>query len=172
MVSLPYIVTTSSYSQSPRSVHDYRHFMRSPTYCVFYSRSYKGFEEWLYYLTYITHTRYASIFMHRNVFKQPSFNILPYSDQENCTSTISSLLQTSSNSNTNSNANCRYASGKAFLTERFTSKSFNGDLYTAGDFNPEFNLGVSFAFSLGIMVFNKFLYLMPLPGYITDKFRE
>ncbi|XP_063890313.1 ATP-binding cassette sub-family G member 5 [Helicoverpa armigera] len=135
-------------------------------------RSYKGFEEWLYYITYITHTRYTSIFMHRNVFKQPTFNILPYSDTENCTSTISSLIQTSSNLNTNSNANCRYASGKAFLTERFAAKSFNGDLYAAGDFNPEFNLGVSFAFSVGIMVFNKFLYLMPLPGYIIDKFRE
>lgn len=113
--------------------------------------------------------------MHRNIFKQPTFNILPYSDQENCTSISSSLiqtLQTSSNLNTNSNVNCRYASGKAFLTERFSSKNFIGDIYTTGDFNPEFNLGVSFAFSLGIMVFNKFLYLMPLPGYITDKFRE
>ncbi|KAM3961608.1 ATP-binding cassette sub-family G member 5 [Aphomia sociella] len=134
-------------------------------------RSYKGFEEWLYYATYITHTRYASIFLHRNVFQQPIFNILPYSNTENCTS-ITNLIQTSSSLNTNSNSNCRYASGKAFLAERFTSKSFVGDVYTAGDFNPEFNLGISFAFSVGLMVFNKFLYLMPLPSYITDKFRE
>ncbi|XP_068630881.1 ATP-binding cassette sub-family G member 5 [Battus philenor] len=134
-------------------------------------RSYKGFEEWLFYLTYITHTRYASVFMHRNIFKQPTFNILPYSTSENCTA-ITSLIQTSSNLNTNSNSNCRYASGKAFLTERFTSKNFAGDVYQAGDLNPEFNLGISFAFSLGIMIFNKFLYLIPLPGYITDKFRE
>lgn len=135
------------------------------------SRSYKGFEEWLYYITYVTHTRYASIFLHRNVFKQPTFNILPYSDSENCTS-ITNLIQTSSNLNTNSNSNCRYASGKAYLTERFTAKSFVGDIYQSGDFNMDFNLGVSFAFSAGIMVFNKFLYLMPLPSYITDKFRE
>ncbi|XP_028034741.1 ATP-binding cassette sub-family G member 5 [Bombyx mandarina] len=134
-------------------------------------RSYKGFEDWLHYLTYITHTRYASIFLHRTVFKQPTFNILPYSDHENCTG-ITSLIQTSSSLNTNSNANCRYASGKAFLTERFTSKSFTGDINLAGDFNLNFNLGVSFAFSVGIMIFNKFLYLMPLPSYITDKFRE
>lgn len=134
-------------------------------------RSYKGFEDWLYYITYVTHTRYASIFLHRNVFKQPMFNILPYSETENCTS-ITSLIQTSSNLNANSNSNCRYASGKAFLSERFASKRFTGDIYQAGDFNLDFNLGISFAFSVGIMVLNKFLYLMPLPGYITDKFRE
>ncbi|XP_028162383.1 ATP-binding cassette sub-family G member 5 isoform X2 [Ostrinia furnacalis] len=134
-------------------------------------RSYKGYEDWLYYVTYITHTRYASIFMHRSIFKQPRFNILPYNDQENCTS-ITSLIQTSSSLNTNSNANCRYASGKAFLTERFTARNYAGDIYTSGDFNLEFNLGISFAFSVGIMVLNKFLYLIPLPSYITDKFRE
>ncbi|XP_026751117.1 ATP-binding cassette sub-family G member 5 [Galleria mellonella] len=134
-------------------------------------RSYKGFEEWLYYITYITHTRYASIFLHRNVFKQPIFNILPYTDTENCTS-ITNLIQTSSSLNTNSNSNCRYGNGKAFLAERFTSKNFVGDIYNTGDFNLEFNLGISFAFSVGLMVFNKFLYLMPLPSYITDKFRE
>ncbi|XP_061709919.1 ATP-binding cassette sub-family G member 5 [Cydia pomonella] len=134
-------------------------------------RSYKGFEDWLFYLTYITHTRYASIFLHRNVFKQPHFNILPYSDTENCTA-ITNLIQTSSSLNTNSNANCRYASGKAFLAERFTSRSFTGDIYQTGDMNMEFNLGISFAFSVGIMLLNKFLYLMPLPSYIKDKFRE
>ncbi|XP_045524561.1 ATP-binding cassette sub-family G member 5 [Pieris brassicae] len=134
-------------------------------------RSYKGFEEWLFYLTYATHTRYASIFLHRNIFKQPTFNILPYDDEENCSS-ITNLIQTSSNLNATSNGNCRYASGKAFLTERFTSKNFAGDIYLSGDFNPDFNLGVSFAFSVGMMVLNKFLYLLPLPGYITDKFRE
>ncbi|XP_041976069.1 ATP-binding cassette sub-family G member 5 [Aricia agestis] len=134
-------------------------------------RSYKGYEEWLYYLTYITHTRYASIFLHRNIFKQPTFNVLPYSDEENCTS-ITNLIQTSSNINTNSNANCRYPSGKAFLTERFTAKGFGGDIYHTGDFNMDFNLGISFAFSLGIIIFNKFLYLMPLPCYIVDKFSE
>ncbi|KOB67385.1 Uncharacterized protein OBRU01_19892, partial [Operophtera brumata] len=133
--------------------------------------SYKGFEEWLYYLTYVTHTRYASIFLHRSVFRQPTFNILPYSDHENCTS-ITNLIQTSSSLNTNSNSNCRYASGKAFLSERFAPKSFNGDLYQSGEFDTNFNLGISFAFSVGIMVFNKFLYLIPLPSYITDKFRE
>ncbi|XP_013201109.1 ATP-binding cassette sub-family G member 5 [Amyelois transitella] len=134
-------------------------------------RSYKGFEDWLFYITYVTHTRYASIYLHRNVFRQPTFNVLPYSDQENCTS-ITSLIQTSFSLNTNSNANCRYASGKAFLAERFTSKNFAGDMYAAGDFNPEFNLGISFAFSVGFIVLNKFLYLMPLPSFVTDKFRE
>lgn len=131
-------------------------------------RSYKGFEEWLFYLTYVTHTRYASVFMHRGVFKQPSFNIMPYSTTENCTA----IIQTASSLNVNSNSSCRYASGKAFLADRFAHKNFASDIYQAGDFNPEYNLGISFAFSLGIMVFNKFLYLIPLPGYITDKFRE
>ncbi|XP_047527145.1 ATP-binding cassette sub-family G member 5 [Vanessa atalanta] len=134
-------------------------------------RSYKGYEEWLYYLTYLTHTRYASIFLHRNIFKQPIFSTLPYSAEENCTA-ITNLIQTSSNLNSNSNANCRYPNGKAFLTERFTAKNFGGDIYQTGDFNLDFNLGISFAFSLGVIIFNKFLYLMPLPGYIVDKFRE
>ncbi|XP_045764532.1 ATP-binding cassette sub-family G member 5 [Maniola jurtina] len=134
-------------------------------------RSYKGYEDWLFYLTYLTHTRYASIFLHRSIFKQPMFDALAFSDEENCTS-INSMIQTSSNINTNSNANCRYPTGKAFLTERFTSKNFGGDIDQTGDFNMDFNLGISFAFSLGIIVLNKFLYLMPLPGYIVDKFRE
>lgn len=138
---------------------------------LFFFRSYKGFEEWLYYITYVTHTRYASIFLHRSIFKQPIFNILPYNDRENCTS-ITNLIQTSSSLNTNSNSNCRYASGKAYLSERFAPKSFNGDLYLSGEFDLDFNLGISFAFSVGIMVFNKFLYLIPLPNYITDKFLE
>lgn len=138
---------------------------------IIYFRSYKGFEEWLYYITYVTHTRYASIYLHRSIFKQPTFNILPYNDHENCSS-ITNLIQTSSSLNTNSQPNCRYASGKAFLSERFAPKSFNGDFYVSGEFDLDFNLGISFAFSVGIMVFNKFLYLIPLPNYITDKFRE
>lgn len=134
-------------------------------------RSYKGFDDWLYYLTYITHTRYVSIFLHRNIFKQSSFNNLSYNDNESCpTNQLQNLIQTSSTLNTN--VNCRYASGQAFLLERFGAKHFQGDILEAPDFNSEFNLGISFAFALGSIVVNKFLYLIPLPAYIKDKFRE
>lgn len=134
-------------------------------------RSYKGFDDWLYYLTYITHTRYVSIFLHRNIFKQSTFNNLSYNDNESCpTNQLQNLIQTSSTLNTN--VNCRYASGQAFLLERFGAKHFQGDILEAPDFNSEFNLGISFAFALGSIVVNKFLYLIPLPAYIKDKFRE
>ncbi|XP_023936888.1 ATP-binding cassette sub-family G member 5 [Bicyclus anynana] len=131
-------------------------------------RSYRGYEEWLYYLTYLTHTRYASLLLHRHVFAAPAYSALPYSERENCTG---GGIHTA-NANAHANDNCRYSSGKSFLAERFTAKNFAGDIYQMGDFNMDFNLGISFAFSLGIIVLNKVLYLMPLPGYITDKFRE
>ncbi|GBP27627.1 hypothetical protein EVAR_102881_1 [Eumeta japonica] len=134
-------------------------------------RSYRGYEEWLYYLTYVTQTRYVSIFLHRSVFKQSIFRHLPYSDKENCTSTTSPI-QTAPNLISNSNANCRYSNGDDFLSERFGAKDFIGEIQTSSDFDLQFNMAIAFAFALGIMVINKFLYLMPLPAHVKDKFRE
>jgi ATP-binding cassette subfamily G (WHITE) protein 5 (sterolin 1) len=34
------------------------------------------------------------------------------------------------------------------------------------------NIGITFAFALGMVVFNLFLYLLPLPAFVKAKFRE
>lgn len=135
-------------------------------------RSYKGYEEWMYYLTYATQMRYVSSFLHRIIFSQSAFNSLPYSATQNCTESTN-LIQTSANLNNlqSTNGNCRYLSGKAFLTERFAHQNFSADLYSSGDFNLELNMGISFAFAIGSIVVNKLFYLMPLPSFVKDKFR-
>lgn len=130
-------------------------------------RSIKGLQDWLYYLTYATQTRYAAAFLNRKVFTNPTLNqILPFDLQHNCThmNFETSLL------NGISSPYCRYANGLSFLTERYgrdtTDNIFNGIL------EEDTNIGVTFAFTLGMIVFNLFLYLIPLPSFIKAKFRE
>ncbi|XP_077287878.1 ATP-binding cassette sub-family G member 5 [Arctopsyche grandis] len=132
-------------------------------------RSYNGLEDWLYYLTYATQTRYTSSFLQRKIFSQDIFNGLPSSRLQNCTD--SSVLTQSSLQDAG-NANCLFRNGKAFLMERFGHKYSSPDIYLIGEFNLEFNLGISFAFAVGSIVVNKLFYLMPLPSFLKAKFRE
>lgn len=64
----------------------------------------------------------------------------------------------------------RYANGQSFLTDRYsrehTENIFNGIL------DEDLNIGITFAFTLGMIVFNLFLYLIPLPAFVKAKFRE
>lgn len=79
------------------------------------------------------------------------------------------LIETS-NFNGLSNAYCRYSNGQSFLTERYARDST--DVIFSGILDFELNIGITFAFALGMIVFNMFLYLIPIPAFIKAKFRE
>lgn len=130
-------------------------------------RSIKGLQDWLYYLTYATQTRYAAAFLNRKVFTQPSLNqILPFDPQHNCTNMFfeTSLL------NGASNQYCRYTNGQSFLTERYSRDPT--DVIFSGILEEDLNIGATYAFALGMIIFNLFLYLIPLPSFVKAKFRD
>jgi len=62
----------------------------------------------------------------------------------------------------------RYLNGTHFLVEKYGSEPGVLDEFM----NQHFNLGLSFAFPLGIFILNLVLYLIPLPAYVKAKFRE
>lgn len=131
-------------------------------------RSFKGLQDWLYYLTYATQTRYAAAFLHRQLFLTPNLlEALPYDQKINCTNM--NVIETS-NFNSITNPYCKYANGQSFLTERYTRDS--KDLIFNGILDMEMNIGITFAFTLGMIIFNLFLYLIPLPAFLKAKFRE
>ncbi|CAH1154351.1 unnamed protein product [Phaedon cochleariae] len=131
-------------------------------------RSIKGLQDWLYYLTFATQVRYASAFLNRKVFTNPLLNqALPFDLRQNCTNM--NLVDASLLSGV-SNPYCRYANGLAFLTERYSRDPT--DVIFSGILEEDLNIGVTFAFALGMIVFNMFMYLVPLPAFVKAKFRE
>lgn len=140
-------------------------------------RSIKGLQDWLFYLTYATQARYAAAFLNRQIFLSPHLlNALPYSSQLNCTNmmdaaaTAASTFAAAAAGTSASNPFCRYANGQAFLTERYTRETT--DVIFSGILDFELNIGITFAFAIGMVVFNLFLYLIPLPAYVKAKYRE
>ncbi|KAK9871750.1 hypothetical protein WA026_014204 [Henosepilachna vigintioctopunctata] len=130
-------------------------------------RSIKGLQDWLFYLTYATQTRYASAFLHRQIFVNPLLHDAPpYSSTRNCSNM--NLIEPSSLSM--SNPFCRYSNGQAFLTERYSRDPT--DVIFSGILDSDLNLGICFAFAIGMLVFNLFLYVIPLPAFVKAKFRE
>ncbi|KAF5298111.1 hypothetical protein FQA39_LY02535 [Lamprigera yunnana] len=131
-------------------------------------RSIKGLHDWLYFLTYATQTRYAAAFFSRHVFLHSELHDpLPFDAHHNCSNM--NLIETS-NLNGITNGYCRYGSGQSFLTERYARDST--DIIFSGILDHDFNIGATFAFSIGMTVFNMFLYLIPLPAFLKAKFRE
>ncbi|XP_017786631.1 PREDICTED: ATP-binding cassette sub-family G member 5 [Nicrophorus vespilloides] len=129
-------------------------------------RSIKGLQDWLFYLTYATQARYAAVFLSRQVFLSPSMlETLSYDLKTNCTN-MNSLEM----ANFNTNPYCLYKNGQSFLADRYTRD--NNDLIFSGILDFDMNLGMTFAFALGMIIFNLFLYLIPLPTFVKDKFRE
>lgn len=129
-------------------------------------RSIKGLQDWLYYLTYATQTRYASAFLSRQVFSSPNLlGGLPYDSKINCTNM--NLIETFS---AITDPYCKYANGNAFLTGRYSRETT--DLIFHSILDIEKNLGITFAFTLGIITFNLFLYMIPMPAFLKAKFRE
>ncbi|KAJ8912923.1 hypothetical protein NQ315_017253 [Exocentrus adspersus] len=131
-------------------------------------RSIKGLQDWLYYLTYATQTRYAAAFLNRKVFTHPTLNqALAFDSRHNCTNM--NLIETSLLNGLNS-PYCRYASGQSYLSERYSRD--HTDVIFSGILEEDLNIGLTFAFALGMIVFNLFLYLIPLPAFVKAKFRE
>ncbi|KAJ8944045.1 hypothetical protein NQ318_016243 [Aromia moschata] len=129
-------------------------------------RSIKGLQDWLYYLTYATQTRYAAAFLNRKVFTSSMFGqALPFDSKHNCTNV--NLIETST---AMSDPYCRYANGQSFLTERYSRD--HTDVIFSGILEEELNIGLTFAFAFGMIIFNLFLYLIPLPAFVKAKFRE
>lgn len=131
-------------------------------------RSIKGLQDWLFSLTYATQARYAAAFLVRQLFLHPNLSKpLPYDNKVNCTN-MNSIETSVLNGFTN--PYCRYASGQSFLSERYTRDP--GDNIFYGILDADLNIGITFAFTLGMIVFNMFLYLIPLPAFVKAKFRE
>lgn len=113
--------------------------------------------------------RYASAFLNRQIFLHPSLNqlTLPYDDHHNCTG---AALDAKFYGLTN--PYCRYSNGQSFLTERYARENTDVIFSGSGILDFEYNLGITFAFALGMIVLNLFLYLLPLPAFVKSKFRE
>lgn len=79
------------------------------------------------------------------------------------------LIETSLLNGHNS-AYCRYASGQSYLSERYSRD--HTDVIFSGILEEDLNIGITFAFALGMIIFNLFLYLIPLPAFVKAKFRE
>lgn len=130
-------------------------------------RSIRGLQDWLFYLTFTTQTRYASAFLNRQIFLSNILqNPLPYDNIRNC-SNMSPLESTALSGN---NPYCRYPSGQVFLNERYSRDPT--DVIFSGILDSDLNIGITCAFSIGIMIFNLFLYIVPLPAFIKAKYRE
>ncbi|XP_049847501.1 ATP-binding cassette sub-family G member 5 [Schistocerca gregaria] len=131
-------------------------------------RSFHGLPDWLLYLTYATQSRYAGAFLSQQIFtKDGLLNNLPYDANVNCTSFF--LSQSSSQASSSSFV-CRYANGMAFLSERYGKK--DGVDTLAEILDRDLNFGVVYAFSIGLIIINALLYLVPLPAFVKAKFRE
>jgi hypothetical protein len=97
-----------------------------------------------------------------------NLNGLPQDSKTNCSAhtpqTQESLVAASSS------FGCRYADGMAYITERY-GRDNNGDVLS-DMLELDVNLAITFAFPVGLAVFNSLLYLVPLPAFIKAKFRE
>lgn len=139
-----------------------------PNIVQYFRRSIKGLQSWLFYITYATQVRYAAAFLNRQIFLSSILpDVLPYDSIQNCTT--SRLIETSVFTAT-PNLNCKYATRAAFLTDRYSRDPT--DVIFSGILDVDVNLGATFAFSLGMIIFNMFLYLIPLPTHVKAKFRE
>lgn len=133
---------------------------------LFCFRSIKGLQDWLFYLTYATQARYASAFLSRQVFlSSNTLDDLPYDSKINCTNV--NLIETFNSLN---DPYCKYANGNAFLTGRYSRET--RDVIFNGILDLEKNIGITFAFTLGVITFNLLLYMIPMPAFLKAKFRE
>nr|CAD7411651.1 unnamed protein product [Timema cristinae] len=117
------------------------------------------------YITIIYLTRYAGAFLNQHVFDNGRLNGLPYDATVNC----SAVIQTQESLSASSTFVCRYGDGLAYLKERYSRD--DDDTFTE-ILDNNLNIGATFAFSLGLLTLDCFLYLVPLPAFVKAKFRE
>lgn len=116
-------------------------------------RSLRNLPEWLAALSTALPTRYASLALNQLAIERPATQNLAYDENTVCPG-IKEL--------------CRYPDGRTYLIERFTREGEN----LSKVLNINLNLLVSLVFSLGLIILNSVLYLLPLPARVKAKFRE
>ncbi|CAG7733875.1 unnamed protein product [Allacma fusca] len=120
-------------------------------------RSLRALPDWLYYITYVTQTRYAGAFLNQVNFQQFSGNR---------SAPIWNGERELSCSNSDFGRGCRYMSGKHYLHERYYQEGDRDDL------NYWLNYGICFGFPVVAFLINLMVYTMPLPLLVKNKFRE
>ena len=113
----------------------------------------RNLPDWLSMVSTALPARYASLALNQLALEVDNFRNLNYNDTITCPG-IPEL--------------CRYKDGNTYLRERFTKEAEN----ISQVLNIELNLLISFAFSVGLVLFNGLLYLLPLPASVKAKFRE
>lgn len=116
-------------------------------------RSLRTLPNWLAAVSLALPTRYVSLALNQLAMDTPAFANLPYNETVPCPG-VAEL--------------CRYPDGKTYLIERFTREGEN----ISEVLNVDLNLLISLAFSVGLIILNSVLYLIPLPARIKSKFRE
>ncbi|XP_058792756.1 ATP-binding cassette sub-family G member 5 [Phymastichus coffea] len=116
-------------------------------------RSLRMLPDWLSAVSTALPNRYASLALNQLAIEMDNFKNLNYNDTITCPG-IPDL--------------CRYKDGNAYLRERFTKEAEN----ISQVLNVELNLLISLAFSVGLIILNSVLYLLPLPATVKAKFRE
>jgi len=123
------------------------------------TRAIPGLPDWLYYLSYITQSRYAGAVLNEQHFKNISSS-LP--------TLINSTLSLPCPAGTTfSNYGCRYANGTHYLMERY---HINHPPYD-DDLKFWLNFGLNFLFTGAMFFANIILHIVPLPAFVKTKFR-
>ena len=113
----------------------------------------RNLPDWLGAVSTALPGRYSSLALNQLAMEMDTFRNLNYNETVTCPG-IPEL--------------CRYKDGNAYLRERFTKEAEN----ISQVLNVELNLLISLAFSVGLVILNSVLYLLPLPATVKAKFRE
>lgn len=112
-------------------------------------------------------SRYASLALNQLALEMDSFKNLPYNQTVTCAN-ANKCIQKDSKECQEIKQLCRYSDGNAYLRARFYKETEN----ISQVLNVDLNLLISLAFSVGLIIFNSVLYLLPLPATVKTKFRE
>ncbi|OXU21078.1 hypothetical protein TSAR_015316 [Trichomalopsis sarcophagae] len=115
-------------------------------------RSIRNLPDWLGVVSTALPGRYASLGLNQLAMQMSSFKNLNYNDSITCPG-IQEL--------------CRYPDGDTFLKERFMRETDRTEPLAVNS-----NLIITLAFSVGLVILNSVLYLLPLPATVKAKFRE
>ena len=123
------------------------------------TRAIPGLPDWLYYLTYVTQTRYAGAFLNEQYFGNVTFVPSRF---------INSTSVPCLDGSTHAPYGCRYVNGTHYLMERYHLRHPPYD----DDLRFWMNFGFNFLFTGVMFVANVILHIVPLPAFIKSKFRD
>ncbi|GAB6028958.1 hypothetical protein CHUAL_004753 [Chamberlinius hualienensis] len=120
-------------------------------------RTLSALPDWLYYLSYVMVFRYAGAFLNENEFGNNLIDLPSYRVNQTYAC------------DRNSEPGCAFVSGNHYLNLRFRADDLG---FSTDDYRYFLNFWVCFIFYGGMIVVNTISYLMPLPAFIKNKFRE